>query len=81
MRFSAPTGSIPDINQAIGSPVRVTDDVEVAGRILDTLPSIPTPVWGRNELGAGEMWNSNSVVSWGLAQWGKHRSNPSTGQR
>ena len=38
-------GRIPDIDHAIGSPVRVTDDVEVAGRILETLPSIPTPVW------------------------------------
>ena len=75
-------GSIPDINQAIGSPVRVTDDVEVAERILETLPSIPTPVWGRDELGAGEMWNSNSVVTWVLArEWGKHRNDPSTGQR
>jgi len=63
-------GSIPDINQAIGNPVRVTDDVEVAERILETLPSIPTPVWGRDELGAGEMWNSNSVVSWVQARSG-----------
>jgi len=63
-------GSIPDINQAIGIPVRVTDDVEVAERILETLPSIPTPVWGRDELGAGEMWNSNSVVSWVQARSG-----------
>jgi hypothetical protein len=63
-------GLIPDIDQAIGSPVRVTDEVEVATRILDLLPSIPTPVWGRDEFGAGEMWNSNSVVSWVLARSG-----------
>jgi hypothetical protein len=63
-------GSIPDIDQAIESPVRVTDDVEVAGRILETLPSIPTPVWGRDEFDTGEMWNSNSVVSWVLARSG-----------
>lgn len=31
---------------------------------------MPTPVWGRDELGAGEMWNSNSVVSWLLASAG-----------
>ena len=60
-------GRIPNINQAIGSPVRVTADGDVARRILETLPSIPTPVWGRDELGVGEMWNSNSVVSWVLA--------------
>jgi hypothetical protein len=38
-------GRIPDINQAIGSPARVTADGDVARRILETLPSIPTPVW------------------------------------
>jgi len=65
-------GQIPDIDQAIGSPVRLTDDVEVAERILDLLPSIPTPVWGRDEFDTGEMWNSNSVVSWVLARSGAH---------
>jgi hypothetical protein len=34
------------------------------------VPSIPTPVWGRNELDAGEMWNSNSVVAWVLSRSG-----------
>lgn len=63
-------GRIPDVDQAIDSPVRVTDDAEVARRILEILPSIPTPVWGRDELGTGEMWNSNSVVSWVLASSG-----------
>jgi hypothetical protein len=63
-------GRIPDIDQAIGSPVRVTDDAEIAGRILETLPLIPTPVWGRDEFDAGEMWNSNSVVSWVLTRSG-----------
>jgi hypothetical protein len=31
---------------------------------------LPTPVWGRDELGAGEMWNSNSVISWLLLRSG-----------
>ena len=31
---------------------------------------MPTPVWGRDELGAGEMWNSNSTISWLLARSG-----------
>jgi hypothetical protein len=65
-------GQIPDIDQAVGSPVRLTDDVEVAQGILDLLPSIPTPVWGRDEFETGEMWNSNSVVSWALARAGAH---------
>ena len=65
-------GQIPDIDQAVGSPVRLTDDVEVAQGILDLLPSIPTPVWGRDEFETSEMWNSNSVVSWALARAGAH---------
>ena len=60
-------GAIPDIASAIASPVRVSTDLAVARRILEVLPTIPTPVWGRDEFGTGEMWNSNSVVSWVLA--------------
>ena len=36
------------------------------------VPSVPTPVWGRDELRAGEMWNSNSVVAWVLTRIGLH---------
>ena len=63
-------GRIPDADDAIASPVRVSDDVALAQRILDLLPTIPTPVWGRDESGAGEMWNSNSVISWVLTRSG-----------
>jgi hypothetical protein len=27
-------------------------------------PEVPTPVVGRDELRAGEMWNSNSLIAW-----------------
>jgi len=63
-------GSIPDVDEAVGSPVRVAEDLTIARRVLDVLPSIPTPVWGRNELDAGEMWNSNSIVAWVLSRGG-----------
>jgi hypothetical protein len=63
-------GVIPDAHAAIASPVRVCDDLMRTQRILDLVPSVPTPVWGRNELRAGEMWNSNSVTSWLLARGG-----------
>jgi hypothetical protein len=63
-------GSIPDVGRAIESPVRLTDDLVSARRLLDLLPSVPTPIWGRDELKAGEMWNSNSVVAWALASSG-----------
>jgi hypothetical protein len=63
-------GRIPDIDEAIASPVRLSADLTLARRILALLPSVPTPVWGRDELGAGEMWNSNSIISWVLARSG-----------
>ena len=59
-------GVIPDIDYAVDSPVRISDDADVVRRALALLELVPTPVWGRDELHAGEMWNSNSVVSWVL---------------
>lgn len=53
-------GTIPDL----------VDDASTTQMVLDLLPAVPTPVWGRDELGAGEMWNSNSVVAWTLARSG-----------
>jgi hypothetical protein len=63
-------GVIPDIAEAVESPQRLTNDAELARRLLELVPSVPTPVWGRDELGAGEMWNSNSMVSWLIARCG-----------
>ena len=57
-------GVIPDIGEAVDSPQRLTDDEDVARLLLRLVPQVPTPVWGRNELRAGDMWNSNSVISW-----------------
>jgi hypothetical protein len=53
-----PDGVIPDADEAVESPQRLTDDPRLAQRILDLVSSVPTPVWGRDELHAGEMWNS-----------------------
>jgi hypothetical protein len=63
-------GRIPDRAWAVGSPRRLSDDRLVAGRLLALVPSVPALTWGRDELGAGEMWNSNSLVSWLLASSG-----------
>ena len=63
-------GSIPDLASAVSGPVRVTEAPEQARRIVETLPSIPTPTWGRDELRTGEMWNSNSVTAWALVRSG-----------
>lgn len=63
-------GSIPDLAAAIGGPRQLCDDALIAERILDLVPSFPTATWGRDELGTGEMWNSNSLVSWLLVRAG-----------
>lgn len=57
-------GVIPDISQAVESPQRLSDDADRARRLLELVPHVPTPVWGRDELQTGEMWNSNSLISW-----------------
>ena len=57
-------GAIPDAAEAVDSPRRLTTDPDVARRVLDLAPDVPTAVWGRDELGAGEMWNSNAIVAW-----------------
>jgi hypothetical protein len=60
-------GVIPDIDEAVESPQRLTDDPAIARRVLDRVACVPAPVWGRDELAAGEMWNSNSVIAWLIA--------------
>jgi hypothetical protein len=63
-------GLIPDVAEAIDSPQRLSDDAECAQTLLELVPLAPTPVWGRDELRAGEMWNSNSLISWLIARSG-----------
>lgn len=63
-------GVIPDVAEAVESPKRLSDDPRLAQLLLDLVPSVPTPVWGRDELGTGEMWNSNSFISWLIARSG-----------
>jgi hypothetical protein len=68
-------GIIPDIGAAVSSPVRIADDLERASRILELVSSVPPLVWGRDECRTGDMWNSNSVISWLLARAGIEASN------
>ena len=63
-------GAIPDLGYAVGGPVRLTSDPARVCRLLELAASVPTPVWGRDELCAGEMWNSNSVIAWLIAAAG-----------
>jgi hypothetical protein len=66
---------VPDLDGAARGvvavgPVALSDDTVLGERIVEVLPQIPTPVWGRDEAGLGEMWNSNSVIAWVLTASG-----------
>jgi hypothetical protein len=63
-------GHIPDVAEAVDSPRRLTYDADQARRVLEVVARVPTPVWGRDELRTGEMWNSNAVIAWVIARSG-----------
>jgi hypothetical protein len=65
-----PDGRIPDLEFAVDSPRRLAEDPDLARRVLGNLRHVPPAVWGRDEQRAGEMWNSNSVISWALVRSG-----------
>lgn len=60
-------GRIPDVLEAVDSPQRLSGGPAVAADLLRRAREVPPLTWGRDELGAGEMWNSNSLVAWLLA--------------
>jgi len=63
-------GRIPDASFAVGAPVVVTGDGAVAERLLRQIRTVPPLTWGRDEVRCGDMWNSNSLVSWLLVRSG-----------
>lgn len=63
-------GIIPDVAYAVDSPVQISTDPDVCDRLLALAPAIPRLTWGRDESGTGDMWNSNSVISWLLVRGG-----------
>lgn len=63
-------GVIPDVDEAVESPLRLTSDPVVAQRLLDLAPAVPFLTWGRDELHVGDMWNSNSQIAWLLVRAG-----------
>ena len=63
-------GQIPDAAFAVGGAHPVQSDPDRAARLLGLTEDFPCATWGRDELGTGEMWNSNSLVSWLLATSG-----------
>lgn len=65
-----PDGRIPDLGEAVDSPQRLSSDEARAQCVLDLVPAFPTATWGVDEQRAGEMWNSNSLISWLLTRSG-----------
>lgn len=63
-------GEIPDLVHAVESPQVLSRSPEACEKLLALMHVLPTPVWGRDQLRTGEMWNSNSVVSWLLERSG-----------
>ena len=63
-------GHIPDVAEAVASPQRLSNDSTQVSRLLRNLTSVPSLTWGRDELRTGDMWNSNSLISWLLARTG-----------
>lgn len=76
-------GLLPDCDEAIGGPQRLSDTPGTAKALLEWTESIPPLIWGRDQAGTGEMWNSNSVISWLLTRTGLPMESiqPPTGAR
>jgi hypothetical protein len=50
-----PGGAIPDVADAIGGPIHLSSDADVAERVLELVALVPMVTWGRDELGVGDM--------------------------
>ena len=57
-------GVIPDVSEAVASPQRLSINRVQAQQLLELVPAFPSVTWGRDELDTGQMWNSNSLISW-----------------
>lgn len=63
-------GTIPDRDHASGPPVRLPLSPADARALLGRVAAVPPLTWGRDVWGIGDMWNSNSLVSWLLCTSG-----------
>ena len=65
-----PDGVIPDLAYAVSEPQRVCTDASHAQAVFDGVAEVPLLTWVRDDLRTGDMWNSNSLVSWSLTKGG-----------
>ncbi len=59
-----PGGTIPDTAWAVEPPMRLPLSPADACALLTRVAQVPRLVWGRDAFGIGDMWNSNSLISW-----------------
>jgi len=59
-----PDGRIPDRDLAPSPPTVLPLPASDAEALLRRVVHVPEHTWGRDALGVGDMWNSNSLVSW-----------------
>jgi len=67
--------TIPDEDWAVGEPVRLSEDSEVAERVMRLAWDVPAHTWGRKSPGRSEMWTSNSCAYWMLEKAGLEPGN------
>ena len=60
-------GLIPDLSYAVAT-LRVSASRDRAARVVEVVGDFPTATWGLDEQRTGDMWNSNSLISWLLAR-------------
>lgn len=63
-------GTIPDLRWSVGGPVTLTNDQSEAHELIRHIREVPALTWGRNVGTTGDMWNSNSLVSWLMVKAG-----------
>lgn len=63
-------GLLPDRAWAADPPVVLELGVARTRLVRDLAASVPRYTWGTDPLGIGDMWNSNSLVSWLLTRAG-----------
>ena len=58
------SGTIPDRDLAPTPPTFFSLTPAGAQALLARVARVPRHTWGRDAFGTGDMWNSNSVISW-----------------
>jgi hypothetical protein len=57
-------GEIPDRAYAVDSPVAIVLPAATARALIGAVGAVPPLTWGAEQRRTGDMWNSNSLISW-----------------